>query len=102
VPVRVGLAQHARDQIDVDLRKAEAPRLTKDTMDLRRAVRPPVDLENAIVEVLDAQAQARDAEAANDLQLLLTERARLALERDLGRAAPIRSPREPRHETFEL
>ena len=81
-PVRVGLAEHAGDQIDVDLREAERARLLVDAVDLRRAVRAAVQLENPIVEVLDAEAEPRDAELAERGELGIGERARLALEGD--------------------
>ena len=53
-------------------------------------MRAAVDLEDAVVEVLDAQAQARDAHLADRLQLVLGQRARLALEGDLFRLVPRR------------
>ena len=60
--------------------------------DLGRAMRAAVQLEDAIVEVLDAEAEPRDAGAADDVELGLGQRARLALERDLlGRASRARS-----------
>ena len=88
VPVLVGLAEHAGDEIDVDLREAERPRDRVGAVDFRRAVRPAVGLENRVVEVLDAEAEARDADLADGRELALAERARLALEGDLlGRRA---------------
>ena len=64
--------------------------------DLRRPVRAPVELEDLVVEVLDAQAETRDADAANGGQLGLGQRARLALERDFLRVAPRASRRVSR------
>ena len=64
LPVLVGLAEHAGDQVDVDLREVERARERDRPDDLRRAVRAAVELEDAIVEVLDAEAEARDAHAA--------------------------------------
>src|SRR6188508_3759415 len=45
-PVLVGFAHHPRDQVDVDLREVERPRKRIRPTDFRRAVRPPVGLEN--------------------------------------------------------
>ena len=59
-------------------------------LDLRRAVRAAVELEDAIVEVLDAEAEARDAQLADRRQLGFGERAGLALERDLFGVRPRR------------
>ena len=59
------------DQVDVDLREVERARELVGRADLRRAVRAAVDLQDAIVEVLDAQAQARDAHLADRRQLVL-------------------------------
>jgi hypothetical protein len=58
----VGLTEHASNQIDVDLRKVERARFTVDAIDLRRAMRPAVQFEDAIVEVLDAKTQTGDAD----------------------------------------
>ena len=61
LPVVVRLAEHAGNQIDVDLREAERARLIVGAADLGRAMRAAVQLEQPIVEVLDAEAQPRDA-----------------------------------------
>ena len=71
-------------------------------MDLRRAVRAAVQLENPIVEVLDAEAETSDAEIADDPELGFGERAGLAFERDLGGAAPVGPGRQPRNESLQL
>src|SRR5207302_9757241 len=102
VPVLLGLAKHAGDQIDVDLRKSERPRVSKGLTDLRRAMRASVDLEDSIVEVLDAEAQPRDAQPPYGRQLGFGERSRLALEGDFVRAGPRGGRRQPRGKRFEL
>ena len=51
--------------------------------DLRRAMRAAVQLEDLVVEVLDAEAEPRHADAADRRELGFGQRARLALERDL-------------------
>ena len=70
--------------------------------DLGGAVRAPVDLEDAIVEVLDAQAQARDPHLPDRLQLVLGQRPGLALERDLFRLVPRRDGGEVLHQPLQL
>src|SRR4029079_7398271 len=72
------------------------------TPDLRRAMRPPVDLENVVVEVLDAEAEASHAHLADRGQLALGERDQLALERDLLGVLPRRHRGEASDETLEL
>ena len=50
-----------------------------------------VNLEDAVVEILDAEAQARDAHVADRGQLRLGQRARFALERDFFGTVPRRA-----------
>ena len=61
---------------------AEVARLTVDSTNFRRAVRAAVQLENAIAEVLDPEAQPRDANAANRRELGTSDGTGLALEGD--------------------
>ncbi len=61
-----------------------------------------VELENVVVEVLDPEAQTRDAQAPDRGQLALGERSRLALERDLFSVVPWATAREPFDEPVEL
>ena len=61
-PVLVGLAHHAGDQVDIDLRKSDGAREPVGRLDLLRRVGAPVGLEDLVVEVLDAQAEAGDAQ----------------------------------------
>ena len=102
VPVVVGLAEHAGDQVDVDLREAKRARVRVGAVDLGRAVRPPVQLEDLVVEVLDAQAEPRDPDVVDRAQFRLGDRARLAFERDLLGRRPRRMRGEPAHERGQL
>ena len=102
VPVLLGLAEHAGDEVDVDLREVERARLLVGAKDLRRSVRPAVQLEHLVAEILDAEAQARDAEAADDRQLALGQRARLALEGHFLGRVPRRDRLQPVHQPLEL
>ena len=70
--------------------------------DFGRPVRAAVQLEDAIVEVLDAQAEAGHAHPADGRQLGFGERAGLAFERNFARRRPGARCGEPRDETFEL
>ena len=101
-PVLLGLAEHAGDEVDIDLREAERARLLVRGEDLRRPVRPPVQFEDLVAEVLDAQAETRHAHAADGRQLGLGQRARLALERDLFGIAPRGGRAQTGDQPFEL
>src|SRR5205823_5181927 len=101
-PVRFGLAEHAGDEVDVDLRKSEAARVAVGLIDLGRTVRAAIQLENPVVEVLDAEAEPGDPHAADRGELALRERARFALERNLLGILPRRDLRHPLHEPLEL
>jgi hypothetical protein len=46
-------------------------------------VRAAVDLQDVVVEILDAQAEARDSQVFDDLEFAFGERSGLALEGDL-------------------
>ena len=102
LPVLLGFAEHARDQIDVDLRKAERLRELVGAEDLRRSVRAPVHLEDVVVEILDAEAEPRHAHLANRGEFGLGQRARLALERDFLGRRPRRDGRQPLHQAAQL
>src|SRR5688572_23524922 len=91
LPLVLGLAEHAGDQVDVDLREADVARPCIRLPDLRRLMSPAVDRQDLVVEVLDAQRQPRHADFLDRAQLAFLQRARLAFERDfLGRVpAPV-------------
>ena len=65
-------------------------------------MRAAVHLEDVIVEVLDAEAEPRDAQLANGRELGLGQRAGLALERDLFGRRPRRDRRQPLHQPGQL
>ena len=88
LPVLRRLADHAGNKIDIDLRKSDGPREVVGAIDLLGAVRPPIDLENMVVKILNTQAQSSDANFSNHFQLVLGERARLAFEGDFLRRVP--------------
>ena len=70
--------------------------------DLRRPVRAAVQLEDLVVEVLDAQAQPGHADAANRRQLGFGDRSWLALERDFLGILPGCRCRQSSDQAFEL
>ena len=80
----------------------ERPRVSIGLADFRRPMRASVQLENAVVEVFDAEAQARDAEPPDHRQLALGQRARLALEGDLFGLVPRRHRAQALHQPLEL
>jgi hypothetical protein len=63
---------------------------------------PAVDLEDAIVEVLDPEAQPRHAHAPDGGELGVRECPWLALERDFLGAGPGRDRRQSPHQTLQL
>src|SRR5688572_10045279 len=63
---------------------------------------PPIGRENLIIEILDAQAQTRDADFLERLDLRLVQGARLALKRDLLGIIPAHMPIEALNEMKEL
>ena len=65
-------------------------------------MRAAVQLENVIVEVLDAEAEPRHAHVANGGELGFGERAGLALERDFFGRRPRRDGRQPLHQAAQL
>ena len=93
LPVVPVLADHAGDEVDVDLREAEVARPAEGAVDFVFEMCPAVELQNLRLEVLDAEAQPRDAELAERLELVLLQRARLALEGDFAGCVP-------RHDRF--
>jgi len=64
LPVLVGFPEHPRDQVDVDLRKIQRACVLVNAEDLRRLMRAAVQIEDPVVEVLDAETEPRHAEPA--------------------------------------
>ena len=81
-PVVSGLAHHAGDQVDIDLRKSDGTGKVVGAADFFRAVGASVALEDVIVKILDPQAEAGDAQILDGLQLGFRQGAGLALEGD--------------------
>ena len=101
-PSSLGFAEHAGDEIDVDLGKTQVARFLIDAHDLGRAVGAAVGLEDAVAEVLDAEAEPRHSDAANRRQLRTSDGTGLALEGDLLRRVPGAARRHPLDEGLEL
>ena len=102
LPVVPRFADHAGDQVDVDLVEAEVARPAVGAVDLLLQMRPAVVFENLRIEILDAQAEARDAQLAQRFQLVLLQRARLALERHFLGPVPRQRGLEPLHQAAQL
>ena len=64
LPLVPGFADHAGDQVDVDLIEPEIARPGVGAIDFVGEMGSAVGFQNLVVEVLDAQAQARDAQVA--------------------------------------
>ena len=88
LPVVPRLADHAGDEVDVDLREAEVARPAVRPVDFVFEMSPAVVFEDLRLEVLDAEAQPGDAHVAERFELVLLQRARLALEGDFLGASP--------------
>jgi hypothetical protein len=82
------LAEHAGDEIDIDLRKADLSCPGIRPQNLRRAMGTAVNPEHFVVEVLHAETEARDADFLDRLEFRLFERAWLALEGDFAGRFP--------------
>jgi hypothetical protein len=65
-------------------------------------VRAAVQLQDAVVEILDTEAQARHPHVPDGLELGLAEGAGLAFERDLFGGLPGRHGGEPVDEPLQL
>src|ERR1035437_1727384 len=101
-PVLFGLADHARNEVDIDLRKPDGARELVRYVDLLRAVGAPVSLQDLLVEVLNSQAEAGDAHLLEDLQLPLGDGSGFALESDFLRLIPGQQPLHGVHQVAEL
>ena len=101
-PVLLRLLHHAGDQVDVDLRELQLAGEMVGAADLARAVGPAVDLQDVIVEVLHAEAQARDANLPDDLELVVGQRAGLAFKRHLLGLVPAQDRLHPVGQVLEL
>ena len=60
MPLR--FAHHPGDQVDVDLREIDFARPLICAVNLRRKMGAAVGRQNVVVEMLDAEAQSRDAD----------------------------------------
>ena len=81
VPVLVRLADHPRNQIDVDLRETRLLNPFVSLENLRREMRPAVLFEDLIVEVFHAQRHPRDADLFEGLDFLQASACRVRIRR---------------------
>src|SRR5262249_5391283 len=86
----------------VDLREAEFAGPAESTIDFLFEVGAAVVLENLRLEVLDTQAEPRDAVLSQHLQLVLLKRAGFALEGDFASTVPRHDRSQASHEAVEL
>src|SRR5262249_12563455 len=87
-PLGVSLADHAGNQVNVDVREADFAGPVVRAIDLFGAVCAAVEFEDFGVEMLDAEAEARHADRADGFELVLLQRARLALEGNFAGGVP--------------
>ena len=87
-PVGLRLLDHARDQVDVDLGKAQLAGVFVSPRDFLAVMGPAVDLENVIVKIFHSQAQARHSQVPDRFELVAGQRPRLAFESDFPDFVP--------------
>src|SRR5207253_9503289 len=87
-PVVPSLADHAGDEVDVDLLESQVSGPAERAVDFLFKVGPAIELEDLWIKVLNAQAQSRHAHFAERFELVLLERAWLALEGHFGCLPP--------------
>ena len=87
-PAFVAVADHAGDQVDVDVLKSGCLNPRPGFKDFRRLVGAAVLAQDRVIEVLDAQAQSGDAQIAKRFDLRLAQRARFAFEGHFFRLIP--------------
>ncbi len=102
LPVVPRLADHAGDEVDVDLVEAEVARPAVGAVNLVFEVRPAVVFEDLRIEILDAKAEARHAQLAQCDELVLLQGARLAFERHFLGAVPRQRRLEAIHQAAQL
>ena len=88
MPVLIGLADHAGDQVDVDLREPNLLNPAIRLHDLGRQMSAAILFENLVLEVFDTQRHPSDADFFECFDFLQAERARLALEGDFVGGVP--------------
>ena len=102
LPVLPGFADHARDQIDVDVGESRLLDPLPATVDLGRQMGPAVFLQDLVAEVLHAQAQTRDAQLAQRVHLRFGQRPRFTFKGDLFGLVPVDVAPQPVDERREL
>src|SRR5262249_3077758 len=95
-------ADHAGDQIDVDLIEADVAGPAVSAVDLLFEVGPAVEFEDRRLEVLDAEAEARHAHLAQRFELVPLQRAGFAFECHFPRSIPRPYRFEASHQVAEL
>ena len=79
LPVLLGLLDHARNQIDIDLIEAFRLGPLVGPAHFFRAMRPTIDLENVVVKVFNTQTQARHPDIFNRRELARIQGSRFTL-----------------------
>src|SRR5215475_866566 len=98
----VRFAHHPRDQVNVDLLEIDFARPFVSAVNLSRKMGASVGGQNVVVEMLDAEAQSRDADIFQSFELRFAERSRLALESDFFGVLPTHMPVESVDEIAKL
>ena len=101
-PGRVGFTDEPTDEVDVELWDAARFGGRPDTLDVLKAVRSTVALEDGVVEALDAQAKSCDAEIRQGLELGWADGAGLAFQGEFLKLRPIDERCEPLDKSAQL
>ncbi len=101
-PTLIRFAHHPGDQVNVDLRKINFARPFVGAINLSRKMRATIGGQNVVVEMLDAEAQPRDADLFQRFELRFAQRPRLALEGDFFGVLPTHMPVETFDQITEL
>ena len=101
-PVVRALADHAGYEVDVDLIESQIARPAEGAVDFLFKVGPAIELEDLWIKVLNAHAQSCHAHFAERFELVLLERAWLALEGHFGCLPPGQEALEARHQAAKL
>src|SRR5262245_16285977 len=101
-PSLVRFAHHPGDKVNIDLREIDFARPVVCAIYLSRKMGAAVSRQNVVIEMLDAEAQSRDADLFQRFELRFAERARLALERDFFGVLPTHMPVESVHQRAKL
>lgn len=87
-PVFIGFADHAGDEVDIDLGEADFPDPVPGAEDLGREMGTTVFFEDLVVEIFNAKREAGDPDIAEGFELIEAESARFAFKGNFASVIP--------------